>query len=422
MNATQRMRVFASVGAAITIGTSICSVAFAAPVAISGTFHFLDNRSNNSVGISTGVRQTLGAVSVTPSAGTTGIATQGTASAPLFFQPFTVAPNFYSVSLPAIDAPNGSWTLQFTNGGDITTASTPDIFGASVMAHPTSVAVSGSGSSPTFNWSNPTASNIDAVRINIWDVNRQVGNTNISDVIYSNTFGSGITAFSVASANLDLLFGKTYSLEISLLDLRSSSDDFGNGNILSRSRSFFDFQLLTDAPDANVYLPTVSFSNTQPIFNFDVAVTGGQQIFIDPEIAIGYDYHIGANDPFIRSVLLPTDVGDGIYDVYLWNGSDWVLFAVGVSGGTDFDFGPNGVDRFRVQGIETSAGLNPTDPTAFITGLTFVADGQFTGTMIPLIVAIPEPGTILLLAIGIASILLCRQSSDGPRHWKLRAG
>ena len=38
-----------------------------------------------------------------------------------------------------------------------------------------------------------------------------------------------------------------------------------------------------------------------------------------------------------------------------------------------------------MRGIETSAGLNPQDATAFITGLTFVSEGSFTGTMTPII-------------------------------------
>lgn len=44
-----------------------------------------------------------------------------------------------------------------------------------------------------------------------------------------------------------------------------------------------------------------------------------------------------------------------------------------------------GVDRFRVLGIESSAGLDPNNVTAFVTGLAFVTDGQFTGTMTPII-------------------------------------
>lgn len=40
-----------------------------------------------------------------------------------------------------------------------------------------------------------------------------------------------------------------------------------------------------------------------------------------------------------------------------------------------------GVDRFQVLGIEASVGLDPFELTAFVTGLTFVANGTFNGTM-----------------------------------------
>ena len=61
-------------------------------------------------------------------------------------------------------------------------------------------------------------------------------------------------------------------------------------------------------------------------------------------------------------------------------------------------FGPGGVGRFRVLGIETSAGLISNDPTAFATGVTFAGGGSFTGKMIPIYV--PEPQTYALLLVG----------------------
>jgi hypothetical protein len=42
------------------------------------------------------------------------------------------------------------------------------------------------------------------------------------------------------------------------------------------------------------------------------------------------------------------------------------------------------VDRFRILGVEASAGLDPNNGAAFVTGLKFVQDGEFTGTMIPI--------------------------------------
>jgi hypothetical protein len=59
------------------------------------------------------------------------------------------------------------------------------------------------------------------------------------------------------------------------------------------------------------------------------------------------------------------------------------------------------VSRFRILGIEVEAGLDPLNVTAFVTGLTFVADGQLTGTMTPLTVEVPTPAAILLVGSGL---------------------
>ncbi|MCC6473986.1 MAG: PEP-CTERM sorting domain-containing protein [Burkholderiales bacterium] len=74
----------------------------------------------------------------------------------------------------------------------------------------------------------------------------------------------------------------------------------------------------------------------------------------------------------------------------------------------EFFFPAGGVSAFSVRGIETSAGLDPDNVTAFITGLTFVGAGQFTGTMTPITEfvaeAVPLPGTVALFGLGLAGL------------------
>lgn len=151
-----------------------------------------------------------------------------------------------------------------------------------------------------------------------------------------------------------------------------------------------------------------------PVFEFDVGVEAGTLVFIDPDIAIGYDYAIGAGDPGFRSVLLP-EAGDDLFDLFLFDPAG-NPFDTGIDllAGVEFDFlaelagfgvGAAGLDRFGIRGIETSAMLDAQDPTAFVTGLTFVEDGRFTGTMTPVVAsALPETDTLVLLASGLLGV------------------
>jgi hypothetical protein len=160
-------------------------------------------------------------------------------------------------------------------------------------------------------------------------------------------------------------------------------------------------------PD-NPLLPVV----TEEGWEFEFNVELDQTVFIDPVVAIGYDYVVNSG-PNFQTALLP-NVGDGLFEILLWDGSDWVLESI-VAAGDIFDFGTGGVDRFRVLGIETSAGLDPDDTLAFVTGLTFARSGIVNMTMTPItqVIDVPEPGTIALIGLGLLGLRFNRNS---PRH------
>lgn len=409
--------------------------AHAAPVTVingnQGTFHFLDNVSANSFNFPSGLSQTIGALDVRPngSGGTEGAlipTPQGQITPQMFigapslnFNNFSVAPNLFGRSLRAADVQDGSWALGFKNtaGGSTNYAvvTTQSIANAVSIPHPTNVSISGSGNAPTFSWTLPAnAPQLDAVRIQLWDHQRNVGvgqsgvgGAGIADVIYvSNQIPLSQTSFTLPAMPLQL--NGLYSLEISLVDLRDPNGGIGLPNILSRTRSIFDFTFLPPGSPANVFLPNVNLSGPSPIFEFQpISVQAGQQIFIDPLVAVGYDYQIGEGDPNFRTVLLPTGIGDGSYELYIWDIGGWIKVA-DVAGGEKYDFGVNGVDRFRVLGIESGAGLDPDDPTAFITGLEFVRDGVFSGTMAAVTVSVPEPGGLLLIGLAFGVLGVCQ--------------
>jgi hypothetical protein len=99
-------------------------------------------------------------------------------------------------------------------------------------------------------------------------------------------------------------------------------------------------------------------------------------------VAVGYDYRIGKRNPRIASVRLPIGIGDSWYKVKV-KGRRFLL-----AGGELLDFRengfPKGVEKFRVDCIEVDALLDPANPQAFPTELTFVEAGRFTGTQKPL--------------------------------------
>lgn len=138
------------------------------------------------------------------------------------------------------------------------------------------------------------------------------------------------------------------------------------------------------------------------VFTFDTDVVVDQPIFIDPLVAVGYEYRIGAGDPFFKTVSLPAGIGDSIYKIEV--GAQ--LFTV--SGGQIFDFTTHGfgdgVASFVVLGIEPDAMLDPSDPQAFVTRLTFMASGRFTGTQTALTAAVPEPSTWGLMFAGLCAV------------------
>lgn len=161
-------------------------------------------------------------------------------------------------------------------------------------------------------------------------------------------------------------------------------------------------------------------------FNFNFNVVLNQRRFIDPIIAIGYDYIINSG-PNFASVTLP-DIGDGLYSIFGGALFDVLLGNVDVSVNDTFIFASGGVSRFRVLGIETSAMLDPADPVAFVTGLTFAGTGNVNLNMNPVTLNIPdngqhvpEPVTLSLLGAGLAGISLMRRRAQRTQAFKLAA-
>jgi hypothetical protein len=149
-----------------------------------------------------------------------------------------------------------------------------------------------------------------------------------------------------------------------------------------------------------------------------MTVAGGTTYFIDPAVAIGYQYAIGVGDPNFASVELPAVQSDPFDLAFVWNG---ITFNELLAADTWFTFPAGGVSAFTVTGIDPSDGLDPGNTTAFMTGITFVGDGSFTGTQTPIttLVAAPEPSSVVILGGGLFGLLVLRRRRIAVMRWSI---
>lgn len=155
-------------------------------------------------------------------------------------------------------------------------------------------------------------------------------------------------------------------------------------------------------------------SNGVPEFNFDIIIDengiGGLfPIFIDPVVAIGYEYN---STVAISEVLIPDSLpnGDDTFRLILPGFGEFILQA-----GVPFDLlsiNSAGFTNFTIDGIDTNELLDPNDPFAFVTGLRYVGGGQANTSMTPItfdtdaqVNPVPTPGTLFLFGAGLIGLL-----------------
>ncbi len=137
-------------------------------------------------------------------------------------------------------------------------------------------------------------------------------------------------------------------------------------------------------------------------YQFDFNVNLNQTIFIDPDVAIGYEYVVD-DGPNFASVLIPSALpnGDNTFELNV-NNITYDLLAGSVFDFTSLD--PFGFNHFSIAGIDTTEMLDPNNPFAFVTGLTFVDSGIVSMRQIPIttfVTPVPEPETYAMLLAGL---------------------
>jgi hypothetical protein len=195
--------------------------------------------------------------------------------------------------------------------------------------------------------------------------------------------------------------GGSYAIGFQIIETRDGGPlplKTGNADILTRSNSFFDFSPPKPGGPPVIALPSIDSTG---VYHFNVGSVGPSSVtFIDPKIAIGYDYAIGAGNPNFASVILP-NVGGGHFELTFLQGGTTVSDPLNAA--TQFFFVSGGVSAFEVTGIDAAAKLDPGNAGAFVTGLTFESPGAFTGTMTPItsnVSSTPLPSSFVMLLSG----------------------
>lgn len=421
------MRTIARIAFAALLAATIAAPAAAAPITlVPNTLNFFrDTRGDNDVGIGGGDRFQFGADIQGGSAGSSVGATyqSGFNVGPFGCAPLAVNANFCATSTAFNANRLGQWQVNFVNGPDQLVVAAPSLAGTETAApKPQNVTISSSGvaTQPIISWTLPPGYAPDGLRVNVYDKSKILANGQ-ADVIHVVAVAPGATSYQLPgtlSSGLSLVEGGNYTIGFQVIETRGDvSFTNNNAQILKRSSSFFAFTPLNNGAPPNVALPTV----VNGVFHFDITTVGPNSVtFIDPFVAVGYAFAIGAGDPNFASVILP-DIGDGLYTVEFDDGGSTVQASV--LAGDQFFFGGDGVDAFKVLGIETSAGLDPNDATAFITGLTFVSEGSFTGTMTPItqfvpdvVATVPEPASLIIFGSLVASLGAVARGRRRERH------
>jgi len=176
-----------------------------------------------------------------------------------------------------------------------------------------------------------------------------------------------------------------------------------------------DGELPGSTPD-NPLLPTIDPNNPSD-YNFEFEVIDPDEfIFIDPLVAIGYDYIVNSG-PNLAAVILPAGFDDNLFDLWLWDEllMDWFDAGIELTGGVEYVF-DSPVNRFRVLGIDVATMLDPNDFTAFVTGLRFDSVGTINMNQNAVvfdtddddIVPASAPGTAILV-FGMLAFLFIRK-------------
>ena len=342
-------------------------------------------------------------------AGTTVTATQNGVSFTLPYSNAVPDPNLFQKSIAFNPSLTGSWQLTVNNPSTtptynslvVNTAAIPNLPVPPFITGATIAGTSATVTTPTITWNAPASVPLPSgynqnTRVFIFDLNnnkQEIFRQDLTSGQTSVTIPSSIPGFGALDPN------GHYGVLI--------RDDFrlnSNATTGASSQSFFDFHPNAISQFSGPVQVPVSSVNTvgQTVYSFNIDVSHGQSVNLDPAAALGYIFSIGVGNPNFATVQLP-DLGmSHPYSLYTWNGTSFV-FAQDLAANTLFNFGAGGIDKFEILGIDPSLGLDPANSTAFVTQVTFTGDGAFTGTMTA-VTAVPEASTWAMMIVGFCGL------------------
>jgi hypothetical protein len=140
----------------------------------------------------------------------------------------------------------------------------------------------------------------------------------------------------------------------------------------------------------------------------------GVPLYFDPDVATGYDYTLDPGDPLFASVMVPEPLPNGDESFTLHVGQQSFPLAAG----EQFDLtqiAPLGVAAFSIRDIDPGEELDPEDPMAFVTGVTFMEERAANVTMTAFV---PEPGATAagVAVLGVLASLSRRARQAPPQR------
>ena len=146
----------------------------------------------------------------------------------------------------------------------------------------------------------------------------------------------------------------------------------------------FSFTAGGEAPGEtpqNPLMPVVVDNN----FVFQFPVQPNRPFFIDPPVAVGYNYTV-TGGPLFTSVIAP-DLSDPFYDLYFStdNCNTYTQYVDRIVPNVEFDFASS-QSCFSIQEIDVALNLDPTNTLAFVTGVSFDTPGFVNVIQTPIIV------------------------------------